>query len=216
MAASIRVVESPADIAIAANSPRPPASRKNPRQTECSLTMPTFTSDQEKVLVDLKALSLSFGFHATIEGKSLGRDIAGLTADMIAARSIDRQAGASGAWPPNSDEPPGKGYRSWKQKKYNVDLANVRTGQMLSIESLLGTTIVDTNRVQMLYGTAQPPSRSSASSYFDPKTDGAITDIEKAFFCSDARPFYELDEEISTAVLERIAQCCEEYIVFRW
>ena len=178
--------------------------------------MPIYTSNQAKLLADLKALSLGFGFHATIEGKSLGRDVAGLTADMIAARSIDKEAGASGTWPQNADNPPGKGYRSWKSRKYNVDKPNIRTGQMLSIESLLGATTVDTHSVQMLYGTGRPPGRSAASSYFDPKTDGATTDIEKAYFCSDIRPFYELDEEISTAVFERIADCCQEYLATLW
>lgn len=174
------------------------------------------TSNADQVLAELLEVVHSFGFDATIEGKTLGHDCAGIVADRIAARSIDRESGADGAWDPNSDHPPGKGYRSWKARRYGVDKPNIRTGQMLSVESLLGQTTVTTHEVQMLYGTGRAPTGSATGQGFDPETDGAITDIEKAFFCSQSRPFYQLDDEISDAVFARVEECCKQYLTSHW
>jgi hypothetical protein len=173
--------------------------------------MPTATSNVDDVLRDLKAIALSFGFEATIEGKTLGDDIAGITADMIAARSIDTESGADGQWPANAPK-----YAEWKAAKYGVDKPNFRTGQMLSIESLIGGTAVSTHDVQMQYGTGQPPTRSATGQGFNSATDGSVTDIEKAYFCSTTRPFYMLDETIGDAVFARVEQCLDEYLLKGW
>ncbi len=169
--------------------------------------MANATSNVDAVLADLRAIVHGFDFETVIEDKTLGEDLAGIIADGIAARSIDEERGAEQSWDANESK-----YADWKEKKYNVRKPNIRTGQMLSIESLLGGTIVTTHEVQMLYGLGEAPTRSSASDYFDPKTDGSITDIEKAYFCSASRPFYELDDTIANAVFDRIGEALTQYL----
>jgi hypothetical protein len=169
--------------------------------------MATATSNVDAVLADLKAIVHGFDFERVVEDKTLGEDLAGIIADGIAARSIDEERGATVGWDANAPD-----YADWKEKKYNVRKPNVRTGQMLSIQSLLGMTTVSTHEVQMLYGLGEAPTRSSASDYFNPKTDGSITDIEKAYFCSATRPFYELDDTIANAVFDRIEQALTQYL----
>ena len=149
-----------------------------------------------------------FNFDLTLESTTLGEDCAHIIADEIANRSANSR-GAENYWAEN-EEP----YRSWKAKKYGVSKPNVRTGQMLNLQALLGEFVVTTDQVAMFYGTVEAPARSSASSYFDPKTDGAITDVEKAWYCSTShnRPFYELDDNISTIIFEHIENTLAEYL----
>lgn len=168
--------------------------------------MPTYTSNSEQLLADLKSLATRFGFLATIEGKTLGDDIAAITADSIHARSVDRESGTDGQWPANAPK-----YAAWKARKYGVDRPNIRTGQMLSLQSLLGQTAVTTHQVQMMYGTGHPATRSATGMGFDPGRDD-LADVDKAYFCSTSRPFYELDDEISDRVFDRIEKCLEDYL----
>lgn len=150
----------------------------------------------------------SFGFELALENETLGEDCAHIIAEEIAVRGGDSR-GAEGYWLSNTEP-----YRTRKRAKYGVDKPNIRTGQMLSIESLLGQTTVTNDSVIMLYGTGQAPVRSYASNYFNANSDGAITDIEKAYFCSvaHARPFYELDDDIANKVFEHIEATLSEYL----
>lgn len=165
-------------------------------------------SNKDDLMRDLRDLIDSFGFDATIEGKNLGQDCAGIVADGIAARSIDDESGPDGQWKPNAPE-----YAKWKARKYGVGKPNIRTGQMLSHQSLIGQTVITTASVEMNYGTGQPPTSSATGQGYDQKRDGEITDIEKAFFCSTTRPFYLLDDIIADRVLFRVDQCLQEYLV---
>lgn len=182
-----------------------------------SVMPPTATSNVNEVNAWLKKVVAGFNFDLTVESESLGKDCANIIAEEIAVRSADGR-GADGYWPENTNTPSpqlgGLGYRDWKQLKYGVGKPNIRTGQMISIESLLGTVTVTTDAVTMLYGTGDPPTRSAASSYFNPRTDGAITDIEKAYFCSVAyaRPFYELDDDMASIVFRHIEETLAEYL----
>jgi hypothetical protein len=154
----------------------------------------------DSVFDDVKNLIDSFGFTTTVEGKTMGLDCAGIIADGIIARSIDEQRGADGPW----DKLTAK-YIAWKARKGLAQMISVRTGGMMRLEALLGSTVVTNETVQMLYGTGEPD-----------KLDPDITDIEKAFFFSKRRPFYELDDTISDLVFARIEHLVEEYIRRSW
>ena len=164
------------------------------------------TSNADQVNTWVQQVITSFNFDLTLEATSMGENCAHLVADGIMARSAQGR-GADGEWPPNREP-----YRSWKHRKYGVDMPNIRTGQMLSLESLLGTVSITTSEVGMEYGTATAPTRSSASSYFNPKTDGAVTDRQKAGFNSDKRPFYELDAQIADEVFQFVSETLDEHL----
>jgi hypothetical protein len=165
----------------------------------------------DEVFDDIKELIDGFSFTTTVEGKSLGKDCAGIIAKEIVVRSIEEQRGESGAW-----YEIGEKYAEEKFKKYGVRMIGVRTGQMLSLESLLGSVSITTTDVQMLYGTGQPPTESKSPTGYLSKADKEITDIEKAYFFSKDRPFYELDDLISDRVYARIETVLEDYIRRTW
>lgn len=188
-------------------------------------------SNADAFLRDLEDLIDTFNFDASIGNMSLGKRMANKTAEMIALRSATQQKGASVQWEPNKEP-----YKSDKAKKYNVhDLAGVRTGQMLSIMSLLGETEIQADEIVMDYGIDQPATRSYGSSHFDPKADGKATDREKAKWFTEgragirgrdargrftagssggqpARPFYELDDEIADAVFELVTDALAKHL----
>lgn len=164
----------------------------------------------DQVFNDIKAVIDGFNFATQVEDKTLGLDCAGIVADEIIHRSIDEQRGEAGAWYEIDER-----YAASKLKNYGTNLIGVRTGQMLSLESMLGTVNVSTSEVQMLYGTGKPPTTSSVTGYIT-TADKEISDIEKAYFFSKDRPFYELDDLISDKVYARIEHCLEEYIVRTW
>jgi hypothetical protein len=119
---------------------------------------------------------------------SLGQDLAALAAENIQLRGADGKGPGGEAWPENE-----KRYRARKKAHYGVDKPNIRTGQMLSRESLLGDVEVSPELVRLKYGTGQPPSRTATGAPLQ-DADREITDIEKAFLNSPERPFYGLDE----------------------
>lgn len=166
------------------------------------------TSNVDQVNAWLKQVVDGFTWTLTLEAHSLGEDCAHIIADGIAVRSANNE-GAQGIWYANEPK-----YAEWKSAKYGVPnpAPNRRTGQMLSLDSLLGTVTITTDRVTMQYGTGTTPTRSSASSYFDANTDGAVTDRQKAEWNSDKRPFFELDDQISDAVFDFIEETIEDYL----
>src|SRR4051812_11189637 len=70
--------------------------------------------------------------------QSLGRDLAGAVAEGIADRSVpDAKDPDGGTWDDNREP-----YKSWKAAKYDAYQPGILTGQMLSLESLLGETAI--------------------------------------------------------------------------
>src|SRR4051794_13882624 len=106
----------------------------------------------------LAGLIDTFNFERKGHGESMGKDAAGIVAEGIVDRSAAEQRGVDGLWRANDPA-----YTDFKRAKYGVDLIGFRTGQMISLPSLLGKIDVTPNSVLMTYGTNQPPTRSMSS-----------------------------------------------------
>lgn len=149
------------------------------------------------------------GFNFSLPGKdqSLGRDLAGIAAAGIVDRSVSEQAGPNfQAWRPNNPK-----YTARKLKEFGVDLIGFRTGQMLSLESVMGETTVGDNEVVMRYGTNTPATRSSTGQ--GKLKDDEPTDREKAEWFSDGgREFYELDDADAEAIFDAAIKALEDYL----
>lgn len=148
------------------------------------------------------------GFDLTIPGKdqSLGRDLAGLAAQGIIDRSINEQTDANfQSWRQLE-----RTYKARKLKKFGVDLIGVRSGQMLSLESVMGDTEVSANDVTMRYGTGTAPTSSSSGGELD---DDEPTDTQKAeWFTEGGREFYEIDSVDAEAIYDEVAKALEDYL----
>ena len=140
----------------------------------------------------------SFGFRSTHEGRALGEVIVENIVEGIRARTITEQQDRNrDPLPPNSDNPPGKGYLSRKKKKYGVELTNVRTGQMVGETSLRGQVEITNHLIRLRYGTAECPTRAANGAELT-KQDRTTTDIEKAWWAEQTgRGFYGLDQQIA-------------------
>lgn len=150
----------------------------------------------DEVYNDIKSIVDGFSFTTQVEDKSLALDAAGVLADGIIARSIDEQKAADAAWDALNAK-----YKTWKVNKYGVELIGVKTGGMLSLDSVLGDIQITPELVTILYGKGTPD-----------RDDPSITDIEKAFFFSERRPFFELDDAITDRIFELIEKRLEEYL----
>lgn len=106
--------------------------------------------------------------------------IVGAVVDGIRERTIDRKLDASGE-PLKANE---RRYAEAKAKKYGSTQPLVRTGQLLSDESLKGDVEATTKKVTLTYGTGESGK------------DGDATDRQKAEWNSEARPFYALDDSL--------------------
>ena len=138
-------------------------------------------SNLDHVMGQLKQFINSFDFtRPGIEG-SMGKDAAHAVAERIAEAAADQKTTDGEPFPDNAPE-----YAAWKDEKYGVgpNAYGRRTGQMLSLESLLGEVEVSGGEVTIRYGTGQAPTRSSASGYIS-ESDKSTTDIEKAFFITN-------------------------------
>jgi hypothetical protein len=166
------------------------------------------------------------GFDFTRPGKdqNLGRDLANAEVDQIMVRAEQYRCGPDGdEWEGNSTKSspwlPG-GYKQWKEEIYGWDdMPNRRTGQMLSQTSLFGRTTIEPRLITMIYGVDAPPDRSaSPNGFFDPETDGKITDVEKAELAHKAggnrpaRPFYGPGEGDLEALCEVARENLHGYI----
>lgn len=154
------------------------------------------THNVDQVYNDIKDFVDSFDFTEQVEDKSLGVDVASKIVAGIVIRSIDEQRSADAPW-----DKLNKKYLEWKIKHYGVDSIGVRTGQMLSHVSLLGDLQITPELVTLLYGTGEAD-----------RDDPSITDIEKAFYFSKRRPFFDLDDTIADAVFARIEELLEHYL----
>lgn len=147
----------------------------------------------EKDLID------SFDFTRPGEDQSLGRDMAADVATGIIDRTTAEQRDATGS-PLKPNEPK---YAKRKAEKYGAHQPLVRTGQLLSLQSVKGEVTVSPDEIVMRYGTGDAPSRSSTGYISD--ADRAVTDRQKAEWNSDERPFYAMDDAIIDAVAQRAA-----------
>lgn len=133
----------------------------------------------------------SFNFERTGEDQSLGRDLAGVVAQGMIDRTAKDQKTVDGEeLRPNEEK-----YRKRKRRLYEVDQPLWRTGQMLSLPSMIGKVTVSADQIEMRYGIGEAPTRSMTGDYIS-KEDKEITDVEKAGYVSEARPFYGLDDQI--------------------
>ena len=161
-----------------------------------------------EILALLDAVVETFDFTLPGKDQSLGRDLAVTVASEIAQRSSAALGPDGVEWAPNAPK-----YARWKAAWYRIsDFApNDRTGQMLSFQSLLGRPRVTKDAVEMWYGTGEAPTRTRTGALLK-KTDLAVTDEEKAMYCSPKRPFYALDEQIGDACLRVTADALAEIL----
>jgi hypothetical protein len=127
---------------------------------------------------------------------SLGEDIAHIIAQGIIDRTVAEQKTSDGS-PLKENEPK---YRARKLKKYGVEQPLLRTGQMLSLQSVLGETSISADSIEMKYGTGEAPQSSSTGYISD--QDKAVTDREKAEHTSAERPFYGMDDAIADTIMD--------------
>lgn len=125
----------------------------------------------------------------------MGKDAAGIVAEGILDRSAADQAGPDGIFPANDPK-----YTARKVAKYGVDLIGFRTGQMISLPSLLGHVVVTPDTVLIQYGTGLAPTESMSSDYIS-MSDQSVTDKEKAdYFTALKGRFFALDDNIAESV----------------
>ena len=169
--------------------------------------MAKLESNLSAVVAEIDRLVQSFDFTIPGKDQSLGRDLAGVVAMGIRDRSVPgRKAPDGSTWDDNEPR-----YAAKKRAKYDADQPNVRTGQMLSLESLKGRTAISADDVTMEYGT-DTPAASALNGTTLTKGDTAVTDVEKAGYCSERRPFYGLDDTIGDAVRTAAAEALGDYL----
>lgn len=155
----------------------------------------------------LKALIETYDFTRPGRDQSLGRDAANKVAELILDRSVRDQGGPDGTWPANKDT-----YTRRKERLYHVNLIGFRTGQMISLPSLLGHVDIGRHNVTLTYGTGTAPSSSMSSPYIS-ESDKQISDTKKAeYFTARKGRFYALDETISDALRELFAEDLDKFI----
>lgn len=124
----------------------------------------------------------TFGFTARASGGlSLGDECAGIVVESIAADAADGVGAEGQTFPENSAK-----YRERKQKRYGWTDPGRRTGQMLSIQSLKGSIVVDDHSVEMTYGTGEPPNKSTSPTGYLSKSDEAVSDRDKLGYVSES------------------------------
>jgi hypothetical protein len=170
--------------------------------------MASVDSNADQVAAALGALVGSFDFTRPGKDQSLGRDLARTVARGIQRRSVPGATAPDGSsWAANEPE-----YARRKRAKYAADQPGIRTGQMLSLESLVGETTVAPDSVEMRYGTGEPPRRAANGAELT-KGDAATTDRAKAgYFTDSGRPFYGLDAEIAGECRALAAEALKDHL----
>lgn len=181
-------------------------------------------SNINEVMAYLHAFVDGFDFTRPGKDQSLGRDLAKTQVDRIMVRAEQGQCGPDGVrWARNSTKSspwlPG-GYKQWKEEQYGwPDEPNRRTNQMLSQTSLYGKTTIAPREIMMIYGTGDAPTDSkSPNGFFDEKTDGQVTDLQKAEWAHEdsgdkpGRPFYGVGEGDAEALIEVGQENLDGYI----
>lgn len=111
---------------------------------------------------------------------TIADDIASEVAAGIRERAFERGLDVDGQ-PLKDNEPR---YAAAKARKFGSTQPLVRTGQLLSIESLKGEIEAGADSITMTYGENEAGE------------EGGATDRQKAGWVSGDRPFYALDDSI--------------------
>lgn len=172
------------------------------------------TSNIDDVSAWLDAVVASVNFEMPgVEG-SLGKDLAGAVAEGIQLRTEQEKLDAEGGpLKPNEAK-----YAARKERDYDIaaNTPAVRTGQVLSLVSLLGQTKITKEAVQMVFGTDEPPSRTRMGGWKRPKlreADQRVTDRQKGQFLEEqGRPFYGLDEAIGDTCRDLCREAIERLL----
>lgn len=166
----------------------------------------SYKSNEDSLEADLRALIDSWDFTAPGEQQSLGRDVVGEIAAGIHDRTVAEKKDAHG----EPLKPNEKRYAARKAREFQSFQPLVRSGQLLSLDSLVGRVDVTPDKITMNYGTNSAPSR-----VFGPSGNlrqNEPTDRQKAEWNSEERPFYALDERIvDERVLPAVAESLDKH-----
>lgn len=156
-------------------------------------------SNLDDVMGQLNRFLESFDFTRPGIESSMGKDAAHAVAEAIAQAAADQKTTDGEPFPDNEPK-----YADWKDRKYGVGnpAYGRRTGQMLSLQSLLGNVDVAPDEVTLTYGTGEAPERSVASNYIG-EGDKKVTDKQKADYNNERmNNFYKIGEAGRAAVVE--------------
>jgi hypothetical protein len=170
--------------------------------------MDRVTSNADEVAAWIEGVVAGFDFTLPGEQGSLGEDLAGVAAQGMIDRGVpDARAADGGNWAPNEAR-----YAAYKRRRFGAIQPGILTGQMLSLESMLGRPEITPDRVEMTYGTGEPAAGSRSGAPLRP-SDQEVTDREKAsYFTDSGRRFYELDDTIAAAVVEKASEAWDRYL----
>ena len=161
----------------------------------------------------LKDFARTIDFTRPGKDQSLGRDIISALALNIQRRAAVESSGARPSGRVTPFAPLKPDYRREKQRLYGIDgQPNFRTGQMLSLASLIGKPRITPHALTMVYGLEMPPSRSVAPTGRLSAEDEETLDTDKARYAHKgtkhriARPFYALAAGEDPMTVHEIAQ----------
>lgn len=160
----------------------------------------------------------SFGFDSDGPGgETIGAACARAIAEDIQSSAVEVQAEPDGRDFPDNDDK----YAAFKAQKYGRTgrAFGVRTGQLFSTESLMGSVKVSGDEMEMGYGTGKPVSTGAGGSGYVSSSDRDQTDIEKAVIITSLAKkridFYKLGPYAEVEVFEIVAEGLERHIKSR-
>lgn len=174
------------------------------------------TSNIDAVAAKVQAAIESFGFNARSAdgGETVGEACARAVAEDIASSAVDLQQTPKGDEFPDNDPD----YAEMKERKYGRAGRSygIRTGQTLSVESLMGQVEATDDTLTMRYGTGKPPSHAVGGSGLVTPADQKATDIEKAEWLTRSNPrtidFYQVGPYAEKDVKEIVARSLKAHI----
>jgi hypothetical protein len=171
-----------------------------------------YEDNLDEILDAIDELVDTFDFTLPGQDRSIGRDAAHSVGLGIQIRSTHEQIDANGA----QFEPNERKYAEWKARsdRYDAHQPNVRTGQMLSLESLLGEVTVGKDLVEITYGKDKPAEKSMTG--YMTKSDRETTDRDKAAYAHEERPFWGLDKRIANGVAEDLTDHLDDHVEYLW
>lgn len=164
---------------------------------------PREVSNIDQVCTWIDDVINSIDFTRPGEDESIGKDVAVSIAQEIADDAAEQMEPDGTPFPANEAK-----YAAWKGRKYGMQepAYGYRTGQMLSLESLIGEVDVKADEVTMTYGKDLPPTRSSASGYISDQ-DKAVTDRQKMGWMKDKGVnIYKLSDLVRQRAFELIRE----------
>ena len=170
--------------------------------------MARVTSNYDEIAALLDEIVRGFDFQVPGAEGSLGRDLVGLVAQGIYDRSVPGARAPGGStWEANEPK-----YASRKLRRFQAAQPGLRTGKMLSLDSLKGRPQIAPDHVEMVYGTGDPPGQSSRSGAEVKPYERQVADDVYARYFSERRPFYELDPDIDATLIEASGKALDEYL----